>query len=151
MQSVYEEFMGVGMKDMLLWNQKIEKEQIVTSLAAHPCLPFYLSTNIHGKIYLWRFGQSNALAEFSFNKIDSKAAAPEHITRVRFDDTGSKFGATAANGRFSVWTFRYRPHLSASHALPAYEVCRLLVKHRFSLLLCRASPFTTSTRTTSCS
>jgi len=78
---------------------------------------------------LWHFGWNNALAEFSFSvNPDSKASTPVHITRLRFNESGTKFGATSGNGKLSLWSFHFRPYLTKSHLLPAFEVrCPLTV------------------------
>src|SRR5690349_20265812 len=94
---------------MVASKQNVDKDQIVTSLAAHPTLPLCmcafecetdvspdLSANVHGRIFLWHFGWNNALAEFSFNvNPDAKATHPDHITR---SISGGVLHVTAASG-----------------------------------------------------
>lgn len=70
---------------MVALHSSVDKDQTVTALAAHPALPFYLSANTHGRIFLWHFGWNNALAEFTCSTnpgaAGSKASAGDQITR----------------------------------------------------------------------
>lgn len=125
---IYDDFIGISFREMCsrTQNSQINRNQVVTSLASHPYLPLYLSSNVQGQIFLWHFGMPGALAEFTFKIQKSSSSLTSstnktHITKVRFNASGTRFGATSSSGMLSLWSFHYQRH-SKSHLQTAYEL-----------------------------
>lgn len=121
---VYEGFTGPSLRQMSSLSP-VNRGQVVTSLAAHPVLPLYISANQQGKIYLWHFDIPNAIGEFAF---DPSTSNPP-VQRLRFNDSGNRLAAAAGNGLLALWTFSHRQGGTTGHALPAYAVLDCHHKH----------------------
>lgn len=75
-------------------------------------------TPILGEIYLWHFDIPNALYQYTFAQ---GCDNPHDITSVKFSSTGTKLGATSANGLLALWTFHYQPYVG-TEGQPAYDL-----------------------------
>jgi len=136
MKKIYEDFTRLSLREMMSNGHSLDKdkEQIVTALASHPTLPLYISANVSGRLLLWHFGLPHALAEFGFVTDEQRRAGvapPDRITRIRFSETGTTFAATSANGKLAIWTFQYKPYMSASHLQHSVECFEVHDRHAF--------------------
>jgi len=72
------------------------KQPTIHTLCSHPHLPYYLSGGIDGAITLWQFKFPASVANY-------RPAATSRIHRIKFSNTGTKFGACDHSGKVSLW------------------------------------------------
>lgn len=77
------------------------RRQLFTTLAAHPKLPFYLSSNLKHQLHLWEFEWPSPLKTFPTFHLS-------RVSRLAFGESGNKFLASGMNGSVSLWNFDAR-------------------------------------------
>eukprot|EP00012_Vannella_robusta_P011086 CAMPEP_0206195638 /NCGR_PEP_ID=MMETSP0166-20121206/7969_1 /ASSEMBLY_ACC=CAM_ASM_000260 /TAXON_ID=95228 /ORGANISM="Vannella robusta, Strain DIVA3 518/3/11/1/6" /LENGTH=488 /DNA_ID=CAMNT_0053612955 /DNA_START=243 /DNA_END=1706 /DNA_ORIENTATION=- len=80
-------------------------------LVSHPKEPYYLSASVAGEIHLWLYHHTEALLKYK--------TGTASISKVRFNESGTKFGCCDADGNLSL--FRFLPGVEATQPLPYWN------------------------------
>lgn len=86
---------------------KDRRNIIAPWVESHPTYPYYVSGGTDGAVLLWGYGGGGAKSSGSRGGPVSvfQAGGGSRVTRVRFNASGSKLGATDMAGALSLWRF----------------------------------------------
>ncbi|ELR14288.1 WD domain, Gbeta repeat containing protein [Acanthamoeba castellanii str. Neff] len=83
---------------------KDRRNIIAPWVESHPTYPYYVSGGTDGAVLLWGYGGGGGGAKASGSR-GGPAGGGSRVTRVRFNASGSKLGATDMAGALSLWRF----------------------------------------------